>query len=140
MDTPQNTKNVLLIEDEQAIALLYKRQLDLAGLLTDIFTNGKEGLAALQTKHYDAILLDIMLPDMNGLQILKEIKQNENTKNLLVIMLTNFGQENFVKEGFTLGAQGYLIKVRYTPDEVVKEVINYIAQHEKTTQNQTPMQ
>src|SRR5205823_1690241 len=80
---------ILLIEDEDYIRDLYKRQLDNAGLSTDAFPNGQQGLAAVKQSHYDLVLLDIMLPDTNGLQILKEIKQNEGTKLWPVVLLTN---------------------------------------------------
>jgi DNA-binding response OmpR family regulator len=126
-----SVKQVLLIEDEKAISFIYKRQLDLAGFLTDTYDNGTEGLAAIKKKRYDIALLDIMLPDINGLQILKEIKKDPTTKDILCVMLTNLGQESIIKEGFSLGAEGFLIKASYTPDEVVKELQTLLAQHEQ---------
>src|SRR4051812_21119898 len=99
---------LLLVEDEEYIRDLFKRQLDLAGLATDAFGLGKEGFQAAQTSHYDLILLDIMLPDMNGLQILQNIKQNINIKSTPVVLLTNLGQDAVIKQGFELGADGYL--------------------------------
>lgn len=112
---------VILIEDDESIGFIYKRQLDLAGLQTDLFTNGKEGLEAVNANTYDLLLLDIMLPDVNGLDILKEIKSNEKTKSLTVILLTNLGQDNVIKQGLTLGAEGYLIKASLTPKQIVEE-------------------
>src|SRR3982751_2839712 len=91
---------ILLIEDEDYIRDLYKRQLDQAGLTTDAFATGQEGLAAIAKNKYDLILLDIMLPDTNGLQILKEVKQNPTTKATTVVLLTNLGQDVIIKEGF----------------------------------------
>lgn len=117
---------VLLIEDEDAIRDLYKRQLDLAGFSTDAFANGKDGLAALSQNKYTTILLDIMLPDLNGLQILKEIKSNEKTKTISVVLLTNLGQDAIIKEGFQLGADGYLVKAAYTPDQIIQELKNIL--------------
>ncbi len=120
---------IILVEDEDSIRDLYKRQLDLAGFATDAFANGKGGLDALaqpQNKYLIA-LLDIMLPDINGLQILKEIKQNPAIKNMPVILLTNLGQDVIIKEGFELGAEGYLIKASYTPDQIVQELKNFLA-------------
>lgn len=123
-------KKILLIEDDESISFLYKRQLDQAGLPTDAYLTGQEGLSAASQKKYDLILLDIMLPDINGLDILKKLKENEATKKIPVIFLTNLGQEETIKEGFKLGADGYLIKASFTPDQMVEEVKSLIQQFE----------
>lgn len=120
-------KKLLLVEDEEYIRDLYKRQLDLAGLMTDAFGLGNEGLAAAEKNPYDLILLDIMLPDINGLQILQKIKQNPMSKNTPVVLLTNLGQDAVIKQGFELGADGYLVKAAYTPDQIVQEIKNIMA-------------
>jgi DNA-binding response OmpR family regulator len=117
---------VLLVEDEEFIRDLFKRQLDLSGFTTDAFGTGQEGLTALTRNNYDLALLDIMLPDINGLQILQNIRQNANTKNLVVVLLTNLGQDAVIKQGFELGADGYLVKAAYTPDQIVQEVKNIL--------------
>ena len=118
---------LLLVEDEEYIRDLYKRQLDLAGLITDAFGMGNEGLAAAEKNSYDLILLDIMLPDINGLQILQKIKQNPLSKSTPVVLLTNLGQDAVIKQGFELGADGYLVKAAYTPDQIVQEIKNILA-------------
>ncbi len=128
-------KKLLLVEDEEYIRDLYKRQLDLAGLMTDAFGLGNEGLAAAEKNPYDLILLDIMLPDINGLQILQKIKQNPLSKNTPVVLLTNLGQDAVIKQGFELGADGYLVKAAYTPDQIVQEIKNILA---KTPAPATP--
>ena len=117
----------LIIEDEEFIRDIYKRQLEKAGIAVDGFGNGKEGLQALTQSSYNIVLLDIMLPDLNGLEILKQIKQNPNLAKIPVIMLTNLGQDEVIKEGFSLGAQGYFIKASYTPDQIVQEVKNILS-------------
>lgn len=124
MDT---AKKVLLVEDEDYIRELYKRQLDLSGFVTDAFGLGKDGLAAVSQNQYDLVLLDIMLPDVNGLQILQQLKQNDKSKNTPVVLLTNLGQDAVIKQGFELGADGYLVKAAYTPDQIVQEVKNIMA-------------
>lgn len=117
----------LIIEDEQFIRDIYKRQLEKAGIAVDGFGNGTEGLQSTKQTKYDIILLDIMLPDLNGLEILKQIKQNQINKDVPVILLTNLGQDEVIKEAFTLGAQGYFIKASYTPDQIASEVRNILA-------------
>src|SRR3989338_7011257 len=91
---------VLLVEDEDFIRDLFKRQLDLSGFSTDAFGTGQDGLAAITKNAYDLVLLDIMLPDINGLQILQSIRQNPVTKNIVVVLLTNLGQDAVIKQIF----------------------------------------
>lgn len=122
----------LIIEDEQFIRDIYKRQLEKAGVIVDGFGNGTEGLQSTKQTKYDIILLDIMLPDLNGLEILKQIKQNPLSKDVPVILLTNLGQDDVIKEAFTLGAQGYFIKASYTPDQIAQEVKNILARRPQT--------
>lgn len=126
MDTQTPLRKILIVEDEESIRDLYKRQVELAGFQTDSVASGKEALAALTQNRYDLILLDIMLPDVNGLQILKEVKGNDKTKSTSVLMLTNLGQDITIKEGFNLGAEGYLIKASYTPDQIIQEINNIL--------------
>lgn len=126
---------VLLVEDEEFIRDLFKRQLDLSGFTTDAFGTGKDGLSAISKNAYDLVLLDIMLPDINGLQILQNIRQNPTTKGVAVVLLTNLGQDAVIKQGFELGADGYLVKAAYTPDQIVQEVKN-IMQKKAASQSQ----
>lgn len=126
---------VLLVEDEEFIRDLFKRQLDLSGFTTDAFGTGNDGLAALGKNAYDLVLLDIMLPDINGLQILQNIRQNPANKAIAVVLLTNLGQDAVIKQGFELGADGYLVKAAYTPDQIVQEVKN-IMQKKQSAQPQ----
>ena len=136
------TKKILLVEDEDFIRELYVRQLTKAGFTVKNAVDGVTGLNMLKTEPFDLLLLDIMLPGMNGLQLLREFKtQNPNSK-MITILLTNLGQEAVIKEGFELGAQAYLIKASYTPDQVVNEVKNALQnpQSSPTPPSQPPTQ
>jgi two-component system, OmpR family, copper resistance phosphate regulon response regulator CusR len=119
-----NGKKILLVEDEAFIADLYARQLTLAGFETKVANDGLTGLKYLETETFDLLLLDIMLPGINGLELLKQFRPKFPNSQMPVLMLTNLGQDAVIKEGFELGAQGYLIKASYTPDQVVNEVKN----------------
>ncbi|MBI2315345.1 response regulator [Candidatus Daviesbacteria bacterium] len=132
-------KKVLLVEDEDFIRELYARQLTKAGFLVKTAVDGQSGLETLKTEAFDLLLLDIMLPGMNGLQLLREFKTHNPTSPMITILLTNLGQEAVIKEGFELGAQAYLIKASYTPDQVVNEVKNalYGSQTPPTTPSPT---
>lgn len=115
-------QKVLLVEDEEFIRDLYKRQLEKDDFVVDAFVSGVPALESLEKNAYDLIVLDIMLPQMSGLEILKKIKANEQTKKIPVILLTNLGYEGIIKEGFSLGADGYLIKSSYSPNQIVTEI------------------
>ena len=114
--------NILIIEDDTLIRDLYSEELKRNGFIVDGVGTGKEGLQKLSQVKYDILLLDIMLPDINGLEILKKIRQNPATKDLKTILLTNLGQDTIIQQGFKLGANKYLIKMSYNPDQVVAEV------------------
>lgn len=119
-----SSKKILLVEDEDFIRELYVRQLSKAGFQVKAAEDGQSGLQMLQQETFDLLLLDIMLPGMNGLQVLREFKTQYPNSSMITILLTNLGQEAVIKEGFELGAQAYLIKASYTPDQVVNEVKN----------------
>lgn len=113
---------ILIVEDDQFIKDIYTDELIKNGFQVDSVGTGKEGLNKLSQNKYDLLLLDIMLPDINGLEILKQIKQNPATKSLKTILLTNLGQDEIIQQGFELGANKYLIKMSYNPDQIVSEV------------------
>lgn len=115
-------KKILLVEDEDFIRDLYTRQLTKAGFLVKTAVDGQSALQILKNETFELLLLDIMLPGMNGLQLLREYKTQNPNSTMITILLTNLGQEAIIKEGFELGAQAYLIKASYTPDQVVNEV------------------
>lgn len=117
-------KKILLVEDEDFIRDLYLRQLTKSGFLVKAVADGQTALDSLKTETFDLLLLDIMLPGLNGLQVLREFKTQNPSSPMVTILLTNLGQEAVIKEGFELGAQAYLIKASYTPDQVVNEVKN----------------
>lgn len=118
-------KKILLVEDDLLIRELYESELIRAGYKVTACSSGEDGIQALQQDHFDMALLDIMLPGINGLEILKQIKQNPQTKDIRVVLLTNLGHEAVIKAGFDLGAIGYLIKSSYNPDQIVREIANF---------------
>jgi DNA-binding response OmpR family regulator len=115
-------KSILLVEDDEFIRELYKRQFEKAGFHIDAAMNGADGFALARENVYDLLLLDIMMPDMTGIDLLNKLRQEEKTKSTQVIFLTNLGQEKIMEEGKALGALGYLIKSDFTPDQLIEEV------------------
>lgn len=124
--TQAQTKKILLVEDEDFIRDLYVRQLSRAGFIVKSAIDGQSGLDLLNSESFDLLLLDIMLPGINGLQLLRGFKLQNPNSHMMTILLTNLGQEAVIKEGFELGACAYLIKASYTPEQVVEEVRNVL--------------
>ena len=114
---------ILLIEDDGDINFIYKRQLDLSEMPTDAFFTGKEALDALGTNSYDIALVDIMLPDTNGIDIVKQMKQNTNLAKMTIIILSNMGEESIVDQAKKVGADGYLIKSSMNPGQLIEEIL-----------------
>lgn len=119
-------KKILVVEDEVSLQSLYKRILEADGYMVDTAGDGKTGFEKMVTNTYDLVLLDIMLPEMDGIQILEKLQQSGHTHNSNVVMLTSLGQDALVAKGLSLGIRGYLIKSDYTPDQLLKEIKSYV--------------
>lgn len=122
----ENKKKILLIEDELFINDLYSRSIAQDGFTILSAIDGMDGLEKAKLKP-DLILLDIMLPKLNGLEVLARLKQDPTLKSIPVILLTNLGQEDVVTKAFKLGAQGYLMKMRVLPTDIVREIHKFLA-------------
>ena len=123
---PNNGKQILIIEDDFFVRDLYDRELSREGFEVSTAEDGAEGLLKVIEEKPDLILLDIMLPKMSGLDVLKKVKEKEEVKDIPVVLLTNLGQDSVIREGFTLGAIGYLIKAAYTPTQIIEEVKKFL--------------
>lgn len=124
MDTK---KRILIIEDDQFLREFYQELLQTEGFQVDVAADGETALAKLTEGGFDLVLLDIMLPKKDGLQILKDSKVNPPKKqNGQIVMLTNIGQDAIIKQCFELGAAGYMIKSALNPDQVLTEIHNYL--------------
>lgn len=124
---------ILLIEDNEFMVRMFENIFTLENFQTIVATSGKEGIAKAQTEQPDLILLDIIMPEMNGLQVLEKLKMDPQTKNIPVAMLTALGEEDIIDKSFKLGAVGYLTKPSLNPDQIITEVKNILSQHKKTT-------
>ena len=119
--TDKKTK-VLIIEDEEMLVNMYISKFEKEGYDAFKAENGRIGLEQAKTVKPDIILLDIMMPEMDGFMVLKDLKSDTSTKNIPVIMLTNLGQEEDIEKGNKLGASDYLVKANLTPAQVVDKV------------------
>jgi DNA-binding response OmpR family regulator len=118
---PAAPKKVLCIEDEHFISELYARALTKAGYEVDVQLDGQKGLAAAQTDRYDIILLDLMIPNITGIDVLRTLRDPKQTPRLhaKVIITTNLEQRDDVKADIEKQADGYLVKAEITPHELV---------------------
>lgn len=117
---------ILLVEDEESIRSVYTEYLQMEGFEVEEAKDGEEALLKAKTFDFDVLLLDIMLPKLDGLEVLKAIKQVENLKEKPVILLTALGRDSIIQKGFELGADGYLIKDQATPELVKKEIMRLV--------------
>lgn len=113
---------ILLIEDDPFLSDIYMRKFEELGYITDLASDGEEGLEKVEEIKPDIVLLDIILPKKNGLEILREIKSNDELKNIPVLILSNLSMDENFDKARELGASGYLVKSQYTPSEIVAEV------------------
>ncbi|KKQ77238.1 MAG: Two component transcriptional regulator, winged helix family [Parcubacteria group bacterium GW2011_GWC1_38_6] len=115
-------KKVLLVEDDPFLVDIYKNKLEESHYEVEAVGDGEKAIEKIKEIKPDVVLLDIILPSMDGWEILRIIRNNPDTKDLKVIMLSNLGQKEEVEKGVDLGATKYLIKAHFTPSEVVKEI------------------
>lgn len=116
--------NILLIEDDEMLASMYQERLSEEGYAVNIAGDGEEALEKATGKP-DLILLDIMLPKLNGFEVLKRLKENQTTRHIPVIILTNLGSKNANEDrnlALALGASDYLVKSFHLPNEVVDKI------------------
>ncbi|MDP3244914.1 MAG: response regulator [bacterium] len=125
----QNEKKmkILLAEDDTFLAGIYAAKFEQAGFTVVLAADGEAGLKAAQKELPDIILLDILMPKMDGFEVLENLKKNDKTKSIPVILLTNLGQREDVDKGLKLGAVDYLIKAHFMPHETVEKVKKVIA-------------
>ncbi len=124
----QSPKKILVIDDDQAIRDLYKEILTTEGFAVDTMKDGQEGYFAILNGGYDLILLDILIPKMDGIAILEKLQSEKPQKpNGPILILSNLGQETFTEKGLTLGAKECLTKSNYTPDQILAKVKKYLS-------------
>lgn len=115
-------KTILIVEDEATLLEALRDKLTREGHVVIRTKNGEEGLAEAMSKHPDLILLDILMPKMDGMTMLKELRKNEWGKNVYVILLTNLSDVENISEALNNKVTDYLIKSDWDIDEVAKKI------------------
>jgi len=110
---------ILIVEDDPLIIRMYQNAFKFIGYDVATAIDGQEGLEAANNLKPTIILLDIMMPKLNGLEVLEKLKENSETKNIPVIMLTNLAGTQDAERALTLGAVKYIVKSEYKPKQIV---------------------
>lgn len=118
----RKTYKVLIVEDDRYISKMYQLKLSLDGMDVQVADNGRSGIEKAQEFIPDIILLDILMPEMDGYEVLDSLKSEDKTKNIPVLILSNLGQEDHIQKGIELGASGYIVKSQYTPSKVLEKI------------------
>lgn len=117
---------ILIIEDDPLMLRMYQKIFKFEGYTVVVAANGEEGIDTARKEKPTLILLDIMMPKMNGLEVLDKLKLDPNTKKIPVVMLTNLAGSHDAEKALTLGAVKYIVKSEYDPKQVtnmVKEIL-----------------
>lgn len=116
------SKVVLLVEDNDFIRNMYQLKLSKAGLTVEEAIDGKQALEKIAAKKPDLVLLDMMMPNMSGIDVLKQLNKDKLIPDLPVIVLTNIMNSQAITEARDLGARDYIIKTDLTPSQVIDKL------------------
>jgi len=115
-------KHILLVEDDPFLIDIYTTKMKESGFVVEVASDGESALRKIKEKTPSLVILDIVLPQLDGWEILRQIKSDPKLKKIKIIILSNLGQKEEVEKGVELGATKYLIKAHYTPSQVVEEI------------------
>ena len=115
-------KSILLVEDDPFLIDIYTTKMKESGFVVEVASDGESALQKIKEKTPCLVILDIVLPQLDGWEILRQIKSDPKLKKIKIIILSNLGQKEEVEKGVELGATKYLIKAHYTPSQVVEEI------------------
>ncbi|MEK9175596.1 MAG: response regulator [Patescibacteria group bacterium] len=117
-----NTQKVLIIEDDKFLRDLIQQKLNKEGFLTVVASDGEEGVRVAQSEVPHLVLLDLILPGIDGFEVLKQLKGDQKTSSIPVIVLSNLGQKEDMERTLKNGAEDFMVKAHFTPNEIVTKV------------------
>ncbi len=120
---------IAIIEDDQLISQMYRLKFEEVGFEVEVAADGKNGVAMVAASHPDLILLDLRMPEMDGVEALRQIRELADGVTLPVIVLTNSGGVDDEVELQKLGIDDYIVKADFTPREVVDKITNVLQRH-----------
>ena len=117
---------VLMVEDDESLRMLYSRNLKVKNFEVETAVDGKDALAKVKIFKPDAILLDIIMPEINGIEVLKILKADPELRKIPVLMLTSLSEANKIKECLEIGAKGYILKGNYNSGGEIAKRVNIL--------------
>jgi DNA-binding response OmpR family regulator len=133
-----NKKKILIIEDDRSLQRIYKTKLQQEGYEVIRALDGPEGIEKLRSEKPDLILLDLVLPKIDGFEVLKNIRKNKETSGLPVIILSNLGQKEDIERGLNLGADDYLIKAMHPLTDILMRVRKHLQKIVEKEEKKSP--
>lgn len=121
-------KTVLIVEDEQSMLRALKNKLEHAGYVVHGANDGEEALVSIRSSRPDLVLLDLIMPKMDGISVLRQLKADEALRSVPVVILTNLSSGDKVAEAMQLGTFDFLVKANYSLDDVLKKVVDRLGQ------------
>ena len=129
-------RKILIAEDDFFIRDIYSKVFSLAGYNVQVAVDGADAFDKIKTQQFDMILLDIMMPRMTGIDVLKSVRAlNTPAKTTPIFIITNLGQQNVIEEAFKLGMDGYILKSQVSPQQIVDEINNFFINKESQQQS-----
>jgi len=113
---------ILLVDDDEFLLDMYSVKFKETGYEVDIASSGDEALEKIKRNPYPVILLDVVMPGLDGFEVLSQMRKDGLAKDSVVIILSNLGQKEDIERGLALGAHDYIIKAHFTPREVVEKI------------------
>jgi len=119
---------ILLVDDDEFLLDMYSVKFKEAGFEIEIASSGEAALEKIRKGTYDAILLDIIMPVLDGFEVLQQMKKENLLSKSVVVVLSNLGQKEDIERGMYLGANDYIIKAHFTPREVVEKIKQHLSE------------
>ena len=116
------SQKILLIEDDKFLGALLVEHFQKSGLNFELAVDGEEGLEKIHTNTPDLIILDLVLPGIDGYEVLKRIKNDKNFSKIHVIILSNLGQKEEIERGLELGAKDFIVKAHFDLNRIVEKI------------------
>lgn len=116
------TKKVLIVEDDEFLRSLNAKRLEAEGFKVAVAVDGQSAIDLIPKEMPDLIFLDLLLPGVDGFEVLKKIKADDKTKAIPVIVFSNLGQKEDIEKAHNLGATDFLVKANFTLDDVVAKI------------------
>ena len=113
---------ILIVDDEEILRRIYSDRLTFEGFDVDSAADGEAALSKIKSSAPNLVLLDILMPKLNGLQVLEQLNANPELKKIPVIVLSNVANDENIKKALALGAKDYLLKTNFSPNEIISKI------------------